>query len=493
MFSVSPSDSYMLCGCDLCKGKDNPAGGFKGQLSDYVWTYVDRVAREVYRTHPDRKIQGIAYCPYQLPPDAVSRFSSNVVVGICQWRSLFYDKVEREYFRKLRRDWLKKLPRQTLFTWDYYLHGWENRSQWVNVPSFFPHLIAEDLKELKGISLGDHVDVGATLPGRMEEFGDVMSVNHLNAYVTAACLWDADTDVKALLDEYYRLYYGPAAKAMKTFIEYAEANWMNAPKDYQVIDRFFELIDSAKKDAGDSVYAVRIARLDKYMKPLTVLRNRLAKGRGNAPEIRVLGLVEGETVQLDGKLDEPFWKRLPEYGLADVVTGAAPQWGTSFRMAWSGDSLYIGIICRDSDTTNLNIKTHAPRSPAVWEGDCIELLLETQTHAYYQISVNPAGSMIEADRNMGVNTDWSSGAKVATHIGEGGWGVELCLPVAGEAAASLDARRGVAGKKPNMTYPWFGNVCRVRTRAQGRELSAALPTGKPDFHDTMKFGLIHVP
>jgi hypothetical protein len=64
------------------------------------------------------------------------------------------------------------------------------------MPTFFPRLIAEDLMALKGISLGDHTDVVTTLPGRLDEFGDAMSVNHLNAYVTAACLWDTATGLR---------------------------------------------------------------------------------------------------------------------------------------------------------------------------------------------------------------------------------------------------------------------------------------------------------
>ncbi|MEI6424766.1 MAG: carbohydrate-binding family 9-like protein, partial [Lentisphaerota bacterium] len=172
---------------------------------------------------------------------------------------------------------------------------------------------------------------------------------------------------------------------------------------------------------------------------------------------------------------------------------AKPQWGTMFRATWSGDSLYIGIVCKERDTKNLNIKTRAPRSPAVWDGDNIEILLETQTHDYYQIAVNPAGSISEADRQLGINTDWISGAQVATYIGEGYWSVEICIPVAGEAAASIDPLKGIAGKKPSATYPWYINVCRMRITADEKELTAFSPTGKPNFHDSLKFGILWSP
>ncbi len=495
MYSVGPSDSFALCECPLCRGKDTPQNGFRGNLSNYVWTYFDRVARELYKTHPDRRIQCIAYCPYQTPPDAIQNFSPNAVVGICG--SLFYNPSEREYFRKLQRDWLAKLPSKTLWSWNYYLHGWDDRSPWVHVPTFFPHLISEDLKELKGISLGNHVDVVTTDPNKGD--WDAMSVNHLNAYVTAACLWDANTDVDALLNDYYEKYYGPAAKQMKSFTEYAEANWMNATKDYRVIDKFFELIASAKAAAGDSIYGVRIARLDKYMQGLAPLRERLGKGRENAPEVNALWR-DAKEVVIDGKLDEPFWKELPEYGLKEVATGQPPQWGTSFRAAWSDNALYVGIVCRDADTRQLVIATRAPRSSSVWDGDNVEILLETPTHSYYQIAINPAGSIAEADRSTGLNMDWMSGAQVASYIGDGFWSVEIRIPAvgesipgAGEAAANIDPLKGVAGKQPNANRPWYINVCRYRVRAQSKELSAFSPTGKYDFHDPLKFGILIVP
>ena len=62
MMNVSPSDGYTaLCQCDLCKGKDTPERGWDGMLSDYVWGYVNDVAKEVYKTHSEQMIFGLAY------------------------------------------------------------------------------------------------------------------------------------------------------------------------------------------------------------------------------------------------------------------------------------------------------------------------------------------------------------------------------------------------------------------------------------------------
>lgn len=74
MVSVNPSDSYQsLCQCEKYEGKSDPDRSYPGRLSNYVWGYVNRVAKEVYKTHPDRKILGMSYNTYRLPPDRFAK------------------------------------------------------------------------------------------------------------------------------------------------------------------------------------------------------------------------------------------------------------------------------------------------------------------------------------------------------------------------------------------------------------------------------------
>ena len=34
--------------------------------------------------------------------------------------------------------------------------------------------------------------------------------------------------------------------------------------------------------------------------------------------------------------------------------------------------------------------------PAIWQGDAVALMLETDQHSYYEIAVNPAGAVCDA-------------------------------------------------------------------------------------------------
>ena len=297
----------------------------------------------------------------------------------------------------------------------------------------------------------------------------------------------------ALLKEYYTDFYGPARKEMKTFIEYGEANWMDMGQNAEKIGKAFDLLGKARqKVPADSIYAKRIALLAEYVEPMKGLREQLIKGRQDAPEARI-NTRDGAKITMDGKLDETAWQGTWGNSLGEIETGRVPAATTEFHMFWADDALYLGIACKDPDAKHLTIGTTRNEDGSIWLGDCVEILLETQTHSYYQLTINPAGAMTDLDRKGGLNPLWSSGAEAAAHIGEDGWSVEVRIPLAGDHQEELDPLRGVSGRKPTEMYPWFFNVCRQRVRDSGKELSAYSPTGKTSFHEVLKFGRLYAP
>ncbi|NLO06331.1 MAG: DUF4838 domain-containing protein [candidate division WS1 bacterium] len=487
MVSVAPADGYVnLCQCELCEGKGTPDRGWSGQLSDYVWSYVNRVATELYQSHPDRMVSSIAYTTYQLPPEQIEQFSPNLAIILCRWRANFYDPATRESFSELVDAWLEKLPSKRLYIWDYYLHSRPNR-EWEAVPVYFPHIIAEDLQSLKGKSGGEYIEVFRSYWPDGYTW-DALAANHLNCYLTARLYWDADQDVDALLEEYYDLFYGPAREEMRTFIEYTEANYMNANKDIAVIDRLFELLAKAEEAAGDGIYGQRVALLTDYMQNLHQLRERLAKGREDNPTARALTRNAAD-LKLDGVLDEAFWEGLPPYGLKDLATGARAKQPTTFKVAWVGNALALGITCTETDMANLAIGSERDGDANIWSGDTVEVLLETQPHSYYQIAISPTGAVVSADRARGIDMLWDAQAEVAAHRGDEAWSLEVRIPITDGA----DPLTGVYGRVPSRTYPWYFNVCRQRLRGEETALSAFSAPTEGGFHDVLKFAQLFVP
>ena len=492
MVSVMPTDGFVsICQCPLCKGKTTPERGWLGQNSDYVWAYVDRVAREVYKTHPDRKIVAMAYSTYLLPPTKTKKLSPNIVVAIAQARCRFQqDPASHRFHQDVRRGYLALLPTgsKPLCVYDYYRYAVPGKSHQF-MPAFFPHAVAADLRSLRDISFGDFIEVFR------DRESSTLGVTHLNLYVTARFWWDADQDVDALLEEYYTNFYGPARDEMKAFIEYSEANWMDFRQKLNKIDSVLRLLDKAqRKVAADSVYGKRIALVASYLEPLKGLRHQLAKGRGKVPVLRIASRDKSD-IRMDGKLDDKFWQRLPGSSmgrLTELQTGREPAFGSRFMAAWAGDSIYFGIKCLEPDAAGPRITATKAEDTNVWNGDCVEIEIETQTHSYYQLAISPAGALVDLDRKAGLRMMWSSNAEVAAHVGEGYWSLEVRIPAAGDGQDEIDALNGVSGRKPSETYPWHFNVCRQRMRPNGEEYSAFSPTGRSGFHHPMKFAKLYM-
>jgi hypothetical protein len=489
MESVMPSDAYTaICQCDLCKGKDTPERGYTGLLSNYVWDYVDRVAREVAKRKPGMKVLGTSYGTYRHAPTNIEHFSPNLVVCITQHRCEFGQKPEEKAtFLGYRKEFLSKVaPGRNLLIYDYYRGD-------HHTPHYSPHAIAEDLRSLKGICLGDIIDVERDKPLEPAR----LAVQSFDLYVTARCYWDASLDVDALIDEYCRDFYGPSAAEMKALMAFGEANWMSISKSPEKIDTTLQLLQAAQaKATPESVYGRRLALVAEYLKPLEKLRNQSKIVRTDVPEVLVDQRLQN-TIVLDGKLDDPFWQKMHMTSrgkLKPLVAGTKPGPETRFLCAWANDNLYFGITCY-FEKGELPQSTAAGHDDmALWKGDCIELLLEPPGHSYYQIAVSPNGVVTDQDWSLekAKRLEWESGVEVKTSIEEDHWTVEIRIPAAGAEQEKILPLQGVAGGKPTEAFPWYFNICRQRVRGNGFELSAFSPTGKDGFHVPEKFAKLWV-
>ncbi len=486
MISLDVVDGFSARISEEDSSQATPERGWAGSMSDYVWGYVDAVARGIYKSHPDKMVSGLAYSAYMLPPEKIETMSPNLAIIECRHRSRLGDPVVRERHREIRKAWLEKLPSKQYFTWDYYLHAWGKRNP--GRPVYFPSAIAQDLRDLKGVSLGDMIEVYNHRPDKKDEFDyDEFAVNHLNLYVTSRLWWDADQDLAALLDEYYTNYYGPARDQMKAFIEYSEENWGDMNRDHGKIDRALELLRAAVNAAKPgSVYEQRIQRVVDYVRPMEELSAELKVGRQNVPEMMLPTRDTGD-FNLDGKLDDAFWADVPGQSLRELKNGGVPTQATGFMAAIGDDGmLYFAIRCEDADMKNITVTSTRDGEFEIWNGDFVELLIETPMHSYYQITVGPNGNIIDLDRNEGFSDGWTSGVDVAVHRGADYWSVEFRVPPAGAMAAEIDSLAGIAGDLPSLKAPWYVNVCRSRVRDQDVELSAWSPTGE-SFHKPVPF------
>jgi hypothetical protein len=160
------------------------------------------------------------------------------------------------------------------------------------------------------------------------------------------------------------------------------------------------------------------------------------------------------------------------------------------KSAWLGNDLYFAIRCDECPGEKPNIGTTKNDDFALWYGDAIELLIETESHSYYQIAISPSGAVVDSDRGVARDKwfSWDSNAEVATYIGDDHWIIEMRLPITED---ENDPLHQVIGRKPNKSLPWHINICRQRIRDDGSEYAAFSPTGTLGFHHVMKFATFY--
>ncbi|MEZ6090459.1 MAG: DUF4838 domain-containing protein [Pirellulaceae bacterium] len=495
--SIMPPDGYTaICQCEKCKGKDSPQRNERGLLSDHVWDFVNRIAKEVAKTHPHAKVLNCAYGAYTLPPLEIEKLEPNVQVCIVGGRRPINKggtKGEGESAPDaLRAAWLKKTDNPLLNFENYPFtdRGWY-------LPSFAARSIGESINATKGFSFGEDIWLSASQEFATKNVG----FNHFLVYFTAMMYWDGkNADADAMLREYCRLFYGPAEQEMLAFFSYCETNWMLMEKEKATADEALALFDKAKaKSEATSIYAERLALIDDYLKGLRMKTEQLGQKRGQVPTVRLVG--DAHDIVIDGKLDEEYWQNCPVAATGkfrELQTGRTPTFGTTFKAGWQGSNLYFAIRCEETvgrftrlpdektPPASVNITTVRDDDQAIWHGDAIEIELATETHSYYQIAVSPAGHVVDLDRGAakGQWFGWDSKAEVATQIADDHWTVEVRIPVTSDENDPLNQ---VIGRHPTQSLPWHINLCRQRIREDGQELSALSPTGTPGFHEPMKF------
>ncbi len=485
--SLWPTDGFRKCGCESCKGKEP---------SDLVWNFVNRVAAELYKTHPDRLVSCGAYTPYVDPPKSIKKFSPNVAVFISNvGRPLLNDKERWDFYWARVDAWKKVLaPGRILRVENNRYSLWSGPEKPDPFPVFHARAMAKDLRALKGISLGE-CDEQSQWRMRWISPG----VNHLNLYVQSQFFWDASQNIDALLEEYYTLFYGPVRDQMKAAIEFAESVYSSerkgvggtlstktrskrptSPSNVTFPDRIklVEMLRVARQKAGETVYGRRVQLMIDELQPLSELKEQYAKKlkagdpRKNAP------IAMARDAAKPGKAKT--------YSLREIQTGKEADVKTTFSATWDNDHLVFDIRCEEPDMKNLFV------TEDVWSGDSVALLIETPSHAYYQIEANPDGKLFDADRKIRIRTTWKSQAEVRTERGADYWRVTFRLRIVDPVQGSQDPNHNIVGPKPTEKEPWYFNVGRARVRGEDRSAYTFSPTGTRTYHVLDKFAKLVV-
>ena len=319
--SIMPPDAYTsICQDDLCQGKQIDEMGSRGKLSNHVWDFANRVAKEVAKTHPDKLIVCCAYGANTEPPTNIEKLEPNVQVVIVGGRRPRNSLPEqRDYVRNLRAGWQKLATHPIMIFENYPFTG-----RGTYKPAFVARTIGESINATKGISRGE--DIWLSFP-RWHDDPNI-GFDHFQVYFTARMYWGGkDQDVGEILAEYCDLFYGPAGSKMREFFDFCEAHYQAMEDDLVPVQSALAMFGEAKASVEpDSIYGQRLALIDGFLEALRSKAQQLSQGRGPVGRMRTVWEPR-EPIVIDGKLDDEFWVRHREWSvshLRELQSGERP-------------------------------------------------------------------------------------------------------------------------------------------------------------------------
>lgn len=490
--SITPNDGWgTMDDRDVAAGWNKAAErGRLGAFSDYTWDHIMAVRERLMKNHPDLKFITYAYISNKLPPTKPEKIPDNITVAFCQSTSQFMTPESRDDL-KIREEWLEKIGPGKMFVYDYYYEHAPNRN-FPPIPVVFSDSMEKSFAGMYGrTGLGTVVCIAWDYESTKAVLRRP-ALSHLMIYLHNRLLWKRDLDVKAVLNEYYEKFFGPAQAEMKEFYEFSEKVWMRpGAREISIaggflkqadVDGYFEILHRAKAKAGDTIYGQRIDLFLSEMEPLkTLFANMERKG---AP---LEGFQTKQAFKIDGDLQKPFWteRRDSFVPLRDMITGEYPthvETRASVRWLPDGNKLVIGIECLEPKMDRLKTVTTTRDNRSIFADDNVEIRLETPQGLRPLICVSANGTVLDenATTNAADLPHFYSVDDVIVRQYKDRWTVEVVID-----AKTLGADR------PSKTFPWGIAINRQRLAGNTPEYYMLTPSGT-NFQDITNLGNLSI-
>lgn len=110
------------------------------------------------------------------------------------------------------------------------------------------------------------------------------------------------------------------------------------------------------------------------------------------PTYSAVRLADGESIVVDGRLDEPAWKaavRSPRF--VDLVNGREARFDTRAAVRWDDEFLYVGYWVEEPDVAAELTRRDAP----IYTENDVEIFIDG-AGGYYELEINALGTLYEA-------------------------------------------------------------------------------------------------
>ena len=280
IFSVSQNDWRNPCQCPSCAALAEKEGSEAGPMVHFVNAIADDIAKD----HPDKLISTLAYQYTRKPPRQVKP-RPNVCVRLCSIECCFAHPLEscpvNASFVEDIRGWNRICNR--LYVWDYVINYNHSVQPFPNLYSLRPNIRFFIAHGVKGL----YEEACYFTPGS--------ELAELRTWIMAKTLWDPSYDTDKAIDEFLAGYYGPAAGPIRTYIDLTHkqvadhADWhmnIRSPSTAPYLSKaviaeavkLFDRAEAAVKDVPTLLHRVRVARMPiQYVRIATAPKSKTGK------------------------------------------------------------------------------------------------------------------------------------------------------------------------------------------------------------------------
>jgi len=426
-------DAYRVLNNDRAKPYVDPDA--PQDMSDVYTAFHTDLANRVAKEFPGKRIVLMAYMNFLNPPKKFDKLPDNVQMLVCNGSPLFS---RCPAYRDFLFDTLDSWTARTTFKPSLYVYDAGFANDAVLVQTMRGYFDGEFFRMIR-----DRIDNEFLFPC----FSSLTEKYTWCYYPSCLAMWNPDTDVDAVLEEYYRLMFGEKAgvrlrnftyrildRWIGSYVREAENVRGSIPgPDYRILytKTFPESVVKELLAELDTVEAMlpegspERRRFDKFANPYRgIFPDVIAYQHISFPDITVARRTA--PVVIDGKPDEAAWKKstVPPFQRS-FAGGKARSPTPTVHILWDNHGLY------------LSIESPAPIKVAedMWKGDSVELFFtrgDSSPHLY-QFVLAASGAYEDYYKQLDPpriqDPNWKAeGATYVAKCGEGGWRGECFVP-----------------------------------------------------------------
>lgn len=480
--TVSPNDMAIACRCQYCQKLWRKDGGQYGSASVVLTTFVRQLGVAVKRRWPEMTVIFLPYKNYTYAPANMS-LPNNVEIQICGMPGLAqYKEPAINASEQANIDAWRRLSGRAIQNWHYSC--WPANQ--TKAAYLFPYTVQAHYRANRRKTVGSFIN----------GINNHWPRQHLSLYVWLKVLWNPELDVDAVIDEYCRRMYGPAAATMRQLVSglidgWEKSRWPDgafSPRSvYEFsyprkdVVRLEGMLEQALAQAANDQLATD--RLNYYAKPLREFFQQ-SKDYAEGTGLTTLNVYQvADEPVIDGKLDEPGWKGFEAISLVRAMDRKQkqPNFPTTLKAVWTRRGITFGFHMQEPTPAALrrDIGADSRDAALIWWNDNVEIFLDVtgKRSGYCQFIINANGALFDS---QGKNAEWNApGVKAAAFIGKDYWDLEVYIPY-----DSFDNALA-----PGTGVEWFGNFTRHRvTDRKNREYLRLSTTYAGPSNDQNAFG-----